>query len=251
MRDSKPGAFSQIYGVFGIILGLFLLIGLIFAVVGYFLYRSGQDFEAHGVDVMGRVESRWESTRDCTSNNSTQRRTCTDYNVEYSFEVGGTTQRGRGKTDFDTYAGLGEGDPIKVRYLANDPTSSATSFDPERVDASGGRTLMGMIFGGLGGLLAVVGGGGLFWLRRAGLQRAALRDTGIARSAVVQSLDETNMRVNRRMLWRMRWKDDAGATGESRARRREDLPEPGERIMVYVDPTGRLPAVWDGDVSAR
>ena len=251
MSYPKRGTISQVFGVMGLVFGIFLVIGTVFALVGLFAWRSGQDFAANGVDVMGQVEKRWESTRDCKDKDSTVTRTCTDFNIGYSYRAAGKTWHDYATAGYQVYAGLEQGTPIKVRYLAGDPQDNVTSFDPETVDASGGMGVLGLIFGGLGGLFVVIGGGGLGWLVRRALRGGAVRDTGTARGAVVLTREETNVRVNDRVQWRIRWKDDTGALGHSLRQPPEGLPEVGARITVYADPSGRLPAVWEGDVGSR
>lgn len=251
MSYPRRGLFSQVFGVIGLVSAIFLVIGSVFSVVGWLSWRSAQEFQANGVDVMGRVEKRWESTHDCKDNNSNVTRTCTDFNVGYAYEVAGKTLHDSATTDYNTYADLAEGTPIKLRYLPGDPGDSVTSFDPDTVDAAGGMTVLALVFGGLGGLFVLFGGGGLLWLIRGALRRNRVRDGGTARGAVVLAREETNVRVNNRVQWRIRWKDDTGAMGQSRAQPPDGLPEVGARITVYADPTGRLPAVWEGDSGSR
>jgi hypothetical protein len=250
MAYEKRGLVAQVFGVVGLVFGFFLIVGAVFATVAWFIWGSAQDYAANGVDAMGRVEKRWESTRDCTDRDSNVTRTCTDFNVGYSYEVAGKVWHGSGTTDYDSYANLEEGGRIMLRYLAGDPGSSVTSFQADGVDATGGLALMALIFGSLGGVFVLIGGGGLGWQVRGALARVRLRDTGVARGAVVLAVEETNVRVNNRMQWRIRWKDDSGALGQSRGQARENLPEVGTRIVVYADPSGGK-AVWEGDSGTR
>ena len=252
MAYQKRSAISQVFSVPGFVFGFFFLIGAVFAVVGVFALREGRTFVAEGVDVMGQVEDRWQTTRDCSDSSSSSRtRSCTDFNVGYSFAVAGKTFHNSATTDYATYAGLEQGSPVLVRYLASDPGRNATSFDPQTVSASGGQSVLGLIFGGLGGAFVLIGGGGLAWLLRASLRAVGLRDTGTARGAVVLACEETNVKINNRRQWRIRWKDDTGALGQSRAQAPDQLPQAGDRITVYADPEGRLPAVWEGDSGTR
>ena len=251
MAYEKRSAIGQVFGVMGVVFAIFFVIGAAFVGAGWFSWRSGQEFAANGVDVMGRVETRWESTRDCKDSNSNVSRTCTDFNVGYSYEAGGTTQHASATAGYEVYAALTEGSPIKVRYLPRDPANNVTSFDAGMVDASGGMGVLVLVFGGMGAVFAVVGGGGLGVLARGARQRNRVRDNGTARGAVVLAREETNIRVNNRMQWRIRWKDDAGVLGQSRAQAPDGLPEAGARITIYADPTGTLPPVWEGDSGTR
>lgn len=251
MTFARRSVISQVFGVPGLVFGLFGLVGLVFATVGWFSHRGGQDFAAHGVNVLGQVEARWQSTRDCKDSNSNTTRTCTDFNIGYGYEVMGKVWHDTVTTDYQSYANLAEGLPVMVRYLPSDPGDSVTSLQAGWVDASGGLRVVGLVFGGLGGVFVPLGFGGLAWLVRGALRRTALRDTGTARGAVVLAREPTNVTVNGRSQWRIRWTDDAGALGQSRGQSPDSLPQTGDRITVYADPTGRLPAVWEGDSGSR
>ena len=149
----------QVFGVVGLVFGVFGFVGAVFAVVGYLTYRAGQDFAAQGVNVMGKVERRWESTRDCKDQDSTVTRTCTDFNVGYGYMVDRRMWHDSAVTDYRIYANLFEGAPVMVRYLPTDPGENATSFDARGVDAAGGLGVAGLIFGGLGIIQGSNGGG--------------------------------------------------------------------------------------------
>ena len=251
MAYEKRGVVQQVFGVVGLVLGFFFIFGAVFVTVAWFVWGSAQEFAANGVDTMGRVEKRWETTRDCTDRDSNVTRRCTDFNVGYSYEVAGKVWNDSATTSYDTFANLEEGAGIMVRYLPGEPGNSVTSFDADSVDETGGLAVVAVIFGGLGGLFVVVGGGGLGWLIAGAVGRVSLRESGAERGAVVLAREETNVRVNGRMQWRIRWKDDAGALGHSRARAQDGLPEVGTRITVYADPAHKRPSVWEGDSGTR
>ena len=251
MAYDKRGVVRQVFGVPGLVSAFFFVIGAVFAGVAWFVWGSAQEFATTGIDTMGRIETRWESQRDCTDSDSNVTRTCTEFNVGYSYEVAGKTWHDSATTDYDTYANLGAGAAIKLRYLPGDPGDSVTSFDAGRVDASGGLGVVALVFGGLGGLFVVMGGVGLVWVIRTARGRVWLREAGTERGAVVLAREETNVRVNDRMQWRIRWRDDAGALGHSRGQALEGLPEVGARIVVYADPDRKRAAVWEGDSGTR
>lgn len=251
MAYDKRGVLAQVFGVLGLVFGFFFLIGAVFVTVAWFVWGAAQEFAANGVDVMGKVEKRWESTRDCRDNDSNVTRTCTDFNVGYRYEVAGKAWADSATTDYDTYANLTEGSPIMVRVVPADPGDSVTSFDAEAVDSSGGLGIMAAIFGGLGGLFVLIGGGVLAGLLRGALAGVALREAGTTRGAVVLAREQTNVRVTGQTQWRIRWRDDAGALGSSRGQALDGLPAVGERITVYADPDHKRPSVWEGDAGTR
>lgn len=251
MVYEKRGVWAQVFGVVGLVMAIFFVIGAVFVTVAWFVWGSAQEFAANGIDTVGQVEKRWESTRDCKDRDSNVTRTCTDFNVGYRYEVAGKRWRDSGTTDYDTYANLEEGGRIMLRYLPGDPGSSVTSFQADSVEATGGLAVVALVFGALGGMFVLLGGGGLGWLIRGARAQVALREGGTARGAVVLAQEETNVRVNGRAQWRIRWRDDAGDLGQSRGQARDGLPQVGARIVVYADPASRRPAVWEGDSGTR
>lgn len=233
--------------VFGLVFGIFALVGTIFLAVGWFSWAEGQRFAAEGVTTMGVVEKTWESQHDCRDDDSGTTRKCTDFNVGYSYVVEGRSYQASGTTGYDQWASLSEGAEIKLRYLPSDPESVATSFSRDEVSDTGGMGVLALVFGGMGGLFAAIGWGGVAWLVLRARAAAWMRQNGVKRGAVVVTQEETSVTVNDRRMWRITWTDDTGARGQSRGRAREDLPGVGTRISIFADPQGKREAIWEGD----
>ncbi len=250
MTYPKRGVLAQMWGVPGLVFGIFFAVGLIVVVVAGFILQSGRDFAANGVDVAGRVEKLWESTETCRDNNNHDY-ICQAFNVGFGFAAAGKTAHGSQAVGYDIYAGLTEGSPVKVRYRDGDPTSYAVSFDGTPPAAMGDMGFVAALVGGIGSLFLVLGGVGLLVLYRIARRQVGLRDWGVMRGAVVLAQVPSNVTVNDQPLWCIRWKDDSGVIGQSRGRSQDDLPDAGERITIYADPDGKLPPVWEGDSGTR
>ncbi|MEO8243818.1 MAG: DUF3592 domain-containing protein [bacterium] len=251
MTYPRRGVLAQMWGVPGIVFGVFFVVGLVIAVVAVVILLAGRNFAAHGVDVTGRVEKLWETAQSCQDDRSNSSRTCTGFNVGFGFEAGGQLRHGSTQVGYDFYAGLGEGMPVKVRYLAEDPTDYAVAFGGAAPSAMGNMGWVSVLVGGIGSVFLLLGGIGLAVLWRIAWRQVGLRDWGAMRGAVVLAQEATNVTINDRLLWRIRWQDDSGAQGESRGRDPGYLPDVGARITVYADPDGRLASVWEVDSGTR
>lgn len=134
------------------------------------------------------------------------------------------------------------GDETPVRYWTVDP--SVNEIEP----GSTRRTLwitkiisaVTLSGGGLWSYLAWAKAGRLIWLR----------DHGERRKATVTEHFRTKVRVNNRPRYRLVWRDSEGLEGRSFMMPHgglEGFPT-GTELAVFVDPGGRLPPVWEGDV---
>lgn len=86
------------------------------------------------------------------------------------------------------------------------------------------------------------------WLKAG--RAVKVRDLGERRQAKVVEHYRTAVRVNNRPMYRLKWRDQAGDTGQSmwlRGAKLDRYPV-GSEITVFADPRGRWPAVWEGDV---
>jgi hypothetical protein len=96
--------------------------------------------------------------------------------------------------------------------------------------------------------------GGVFLVR--GLQQARkearLLQSGTTTEAIVSSIEPTNTRVNRRMLWRVRYSyEDLNGVihaGDSGYRTAEDAQSyrVGERVFIRYDPEQPSASIWLG-----
>jgi hypothetical protein len=210
------------------------------AIPAVILLGQGWRLDGAGVEVTGQVTRLWLDNAMCAQSPS---QSCTYDMVDYVYEAAGATLQGQESVSGPFYAGLHQGGPVQVRYVAQDPGTSEIEI---------GLTLIGAVFLAL--LALAIGGAGAFGLwRRLRMARGMvqMRDTGVMRRAMVTSLVPSRIRVNNRQQWVMRWTDSAGAEGRSRMRGVEDLPAAGSEITVYADPAARVPPVWEGDCGTR
>ncbi len=240
MSDPKRGVVSLVLGNAGWVFAVFLVIGVGVMVPGLVMLDHALRLEAGGADATGTVEKLWAETHSCGKDDMD---TCNGYHVRYGFVVAGVHRDDEADVASDFYAGLGEGKPIAVRYLPTDPAINEVEFG---FSWFGGAILLlfGLIFGLVG---AIPLGLRLRFARRA----VALREDGVARGAKVTAKEATNLRINNRMMYVIRWTDSAGVSGKSRSRGADGLPEVGTEIRVFADPEGKVPPVWAGDTGER
>lgn len=107
------------------------------------------------------------------------------------------------------------------------------------------------------GILALFGTALGIRALRIARRMASLRDTGERRSARVTAVERVCW-LRRSSNWRMTWQDEAGQSGRTKLDGQDwwrgpgpGFPPVGATITIYADPTGRLPAVWEGDCGAR
>jgi hypothetical protein len=240
MAFEKRSVISQVFGMTGLAVSLFLFAGTVFSVVALSIYRAEAVFAAERANVVGVVHYSTTNTFDCRQNGSAPPKACSSYSVVYLYEAEGKQRVGITITNGDTNARMKTGTRIMVRYLRSDPSKVRTTFDPERVDVDDGDGwLYALSFGGLGGVYLLIGGAGVVWLRK----------TGTAQGAVVLAQDETNVQVNHETQW-IKWKDDSGTLGQSLGQAGGNLPPVGARIEVYADPASQQ-LVWEGDIGPR
>jgi len=170
--------------------GIWLLVGLPFLGVGIGTAMSELRLQREGKVVTGTVLAK--DLRRATKNKSTT------YSVTYRFTTAdGKTVTDDAKVDFERWEQLQELGPISIRYLASRPGSN-------RPDQGNSWLLpvifgsFGMVFGGIGGFLFFKGIVGI-------LRNMRLEKEGTLAKATVTSVEQTNLRVNGRPQWRIRY----------------------------------------------
>ena len=219
---------------------LFVVIGLATGAPALYLLWQGWLLETQGVSVQGQVKSVWQSSDSCGKDNMD---TCTQSHVRYTYDAGGPLREATTTVGSGFYATLQTNGPIPVTYLRSDPAVN---------EVESGWTLFGGVLLLLFALAFAGAGGGAMWIRiRQVLLAEGQRDTGVSRQATVTDLQPTRFAVNGKNLWRITWRDETGAAGQSRAQAVGELPEIGAAVTVYADPAGKRPAVWEGDSGTR
>lgn len=194
------------------------------------------DLQTHGATVPGQVTSLTQSHQSCGKRH---RSTCDDYVVAYQFALGDHQIQGRETVSQDFFAKVHERDVIPVRYATDDPFIN---------EVESGATLNNALAPGFFLLVwfSILG----VWSVRAliaATRMVYLREHGTQRNSRVTDHTDSKVKVNGVRYWKMTWRDETGLSGESWPRSRENLPEVGEAIIVYVDPEMRMPPCWSGD----
>jgi hypothetical protein len=206
-----------------------LLAGVIFSLIGWVVIAEANRLERDGVDTVATVTARDIRTETDRDGNRTTR-----YYVSYRFTpTSDQTVNARDSVARTTYDAAQVGQGVAVRYLPDDPGVS-------RLSSEGTGRGGGMIFGLVGLVLLMAGGGLGWWLLRGKLSAIRAARRGEVREAEVLDHQPTNTSVNGRTQYRFRWIDASRQEGLSTMMDYNRLPAPGTVLKVYVDPrTGR------------
>lgn len=207
--------------------------------VGLALFASHELRQAERMDLHGAEAVAQVIDRDIRTRRDSEGRTTTEYRIEYRFQPSSgdpiTTRR---TVSRPVYEAQPPGSELPVRYLVHDPGINV--IDPGQARRTGRLLSLIALPFALAGLVATV----LIGRRKLTLLRAAWY--GEVRQARVEEVEATNLQVNGRTQYRLRWHDAAGQEGRSGARDYNDLPAVGSVIVIYVDPrSGR--GWWEED----
>jgi len=181
---------------------------------------------------------------------SAEHGTSTEYRVSYRFTAaGGRSIEDSHALSVDAWEALTEQGPIRVEYLPSDPETN-------RVAGADDWPLVAITLG-LGGMLASIGG--VLFLaasRRVLLQRRLWR-SGLVAEGSVTVVEETNVKLNDRRLWRFtyRYVDHRGQsqTGKSGllSFREATACQVGDSGDVRYDAEHPERSLWAGKAAAR
>jgi hypothetical protein len=219
--------------------GIWLLVGVPFAIVGIWVYTTEREFERSAVVARGVVLS-----KDISQSRDRNGSTSTSYSVHYRFTPrGGRTMEGRGGVDHDVWDRLVEREPVDIEYLPGDPSSNRVRGES--------KMLLAWIFGGLGSLFTIAGGI-IFGIGvRGSLRGRRLRETGMTADATITRVQMTNVRVNRRPQARVVYEfhDDRGErrTGKGPYMSVEEAQrwKAGDRITIKYDRDRPQHSIWE------
>ena len=240
MSNAGRSRFSLMRGVPFWAFAVLSLLGLVLVALSVSQIGAGWRLARDGVQVAGTVTGLNVTQESCGKDNLD---TCTRHWVTYAFQDAGRVQTRTEQVAQSFYAGLEQGGPVAVRFVPGDTSVSEVDIGTGMI-AAVALALLGLAIGGAGGV-------GLGWLWRRAGRMVWLRQRGQMRQARVTAVAPTNLRVNGRVQWQIAWTDAAGGVGKSRRQPQDGLPPLGSEIMVFTDPTGKLPAVWDGDSGPR
>lgn len=215
---------------------LMLAAGVLLAIPATTALLRAADLQAHAATGSGQVTSLTHGSHSCGKHNHS---TCDDYEIEYQFTPGDHQIQGRETVSQDFFAKVHKGDVIPVRYATDDPSINEVEFGATWNNAMASSFFLLVWFSILGvwSVKALI----------AATRMVYLREHGTQRSAKVTDHTDSKVKVNGVRYWKMTWRDETGLSGESWPQSRENLPEVGEAIIVYVDPEMRMPPCWSGD----
>jgi len=169
----------------------------------------------------------------------------TTYYLEFDFTAQGQSYQIRDSVGRSFWNGLQPGETTPVRYWRPDP--EVNEIEPGATRKSIWITkILAVIVLSLAGVWAE-----RCWRKAARARK--VRDHGKRHRVTVTDHFQTSVKVNNRPRWRLEWQDPSGRVGRSYMYRKEVLNTypVGSEITIFVDPRGRLPSVWEGDVGPR
>lgn len=203
--------------------------GLVFSLIAWVTIAQINRLDDHGVDTVATVTARNVRTSTDSDGNRTRR-----YYVSYSFRPTSDQEvSARDQVSRSTYDAVAVGQEVAVLYLPDDPGVS-------RLGMEGSGRWSALLFGVVGLLLLIGGGGAMWFLLRGKMSAIRAARWGEVREAEVVDHQPTGTMVNGRTQYRYRWIDAAREEGQSTMMDYARLPAPGTVVKVYVDPrTGR------------
>jgi hypothetical protein len=220
--------------------GLFLVaFGAIFASIGWSMFRTEQQYQQEGQTANGVVLVKAIERATRTGSN----RSRTEYTVAYRFAApDGQSYEGKSSVAVATWERLREQDSVQIQYVASDPSTNRVSGESSTTPA--------YVFPAIGLVAALIGGVLLSRSLRSAGAKARILSQGTSANATVSSVEETNVKVNRRQMWvvRYQYRDHSGQThdGESEymAADKANAWKQGDSIRVKFDPQNPKMNVW-------
>jgi hypothetical protein len=179
-------------------------------------------------------------------NRASRRNSGASYEVNYRFMTGDGRQiEGWDEVDVHAWEALVERGPVTVEFLPGDPGTNRVAGNNDWV--------FPLVFGGLGLLFSVGGGLTAGVGVRSVLRQARLRQGGVPAVAVVTAVEPTNVRVNGRPRWAIRYRY-ADPLGQERTGRSGHLTyeeanawRPGDAGYIRYDARRPKQSVWVGE----
>jgi hypothetical protein len=208
--------------------GVFLPVGLLFAGIGGWTFASDQKLAKTAIPAQGKVI---ELVRKRNSDGDVTYRPIVEFldangtRHEFTGQVGSSPPR------------HSTGETVQILYPPSEPGRAI-------IDGFMDRYFLPMMFGGLGTIFALVGGGILFAYFRRKKIIAALRQNGLPIQAkFLETYRDTSVAVNGRNPYRLLCEATHPATGEVQEFKSEaiwrnpfDKFKDGDKIRVLVDP---------------
>jgi hypothetical protein len=221
--------------------GIWLFVGLVFLAFSVVFAFHEFEYATSGVTTTGVVLTR--DIEPAGSNSSTQ------YRVSYRFTtVQGEVVEGSDAVSVATWERLQERGPIEVRYLPGRPSSNRLALG-----ADSALPLLLLLVG-----LVIAGAGAVVFVRalRGILEARRLLRLGRATVAAVIRIDETNVTVNGRQQFKVRYsyrdQQDRTHEGDSGYLDWDEAMhwKPGDRVAIRYDPGRPDESLWIGQPEA-
>jgi hypothetical protein len=163
--------------------------GAVFSVVQVAILVQEQQYGREGQLTDGVVVSK--AIRRATRSGSSGTRTV--YEVVYRFTVGGQTYNGDESVSSEEWDQLRELEPVQIQYVASNPARNRIA----------GRTsaVLSYVFGGVGAVAALIGVVLLVKSIGSAKKKAHIWTHGTPTEATVASVEESNVKINRRPMW--------------------------------------------------
>lgn len=224
--------FNRMGGWIVLLIGVFLVS---ISLISQLSFNMANRFEAEGRGATATVRERYTTTStDSDGDTTTSYWLRFDFVTERKEEISLTETVGT-----SLYRNVQIGEDFELLYLASDPETVETTPGSNRTVT---RVTQGIAL--VFGVIWLIG----LWIT-GGWAVAAVRARryGARVEAMVTSVERSNVRVNNRYRYRLKWEDAQGRTGKSLLRKREDLSgyRPGDTIEVFQ---GIKHSWWVGDV---
>lgn len=225
--------------------GTFLFVGLIVLLIGPVLAFQELRYRRDGVSVVGTVVTRDIKTDYRPGSGGGSRSRNIHYRVRYRFTTpDGRTVEGTDLVSRGTWSALREEGPVDVQYIEGDPAANRVREGSNSL-ATIIPFVLGAIFTPLGGFFFLKG------VRRVRRQLQLLRE-GPLTEGIVTAVAESNLTVNGRRQWilRYRYPDHSGEPHDGASR--ELSPEQasgwrvGDRGGVRFDARRPAESIWLG-----
>lgn len=166
----------------------------------------------------------------------------TEYRVGYRFAVGGQNYEGEDGVSFEEWERLRELEPVQVQYVTSNPETNRI--------AGNTSTALFYVFGAVGGVAALIGVVLLVKSVGSAKTKAHIWAHGADTEASVASVEETNVKINKRPMWVVRY-EYRDHTGQARQGQSDYMSaakahawKTGNRVPIRYDREKPDQSVW-------
>lgn len=233
----RPRSFlSLFFGLWGGVSLFFIAVMLVLLVMLVAFSQKANRLAAGGVETIAVVVGK-EVQTSFTSNRSRS-----SFVLSLRFQTAsGTTVEENTSVSRARFRDVSTGDELAVRYLSSDPAvievGSGSSAEFVRV--------LRIILPALAAIAAFT-----FWKAWSRARRLVrLRDRGLRRKVVVLEHLDTGIDTGKKRLYRAAWQEAGDRIGATGPMLQSELPPLGSEIVVFTDPDGKGPSIWEGDLT--